>query len=302
MADVMVEAFPVLLAPAEFDRVLRGHGDTGTITLASDESISSQLLRAVHSQFPGSYSEEDDPCGSDGLPLRCQHETLWVVDPVDGTGDRRAFAGQDRPAARGYSILATLFDRGEIVTSLCARPAYGELWHFSPEAIRRFQVTGERLTQISFTPPTRASVANGVVRIGFRPAYPQTNFPESLLESASPYLGNGRRLQAVEVGGAGDAFAQLIEGKIDLLVSGKKTDWKVWDTAPFVLPLRRLGGQLTDYTNQELVRGPHDRDQWHTGGVIASLGCADAHRCFLQALEAARRADPALVFDPRRGA
>jgi len=299
MAEAMLKAFPTLLSPAAFDKVLRGHGDTGCITLASDESISAQLLRAVRPTFPGSYSEEEDPRNAQGQPQRCQHDTLWVVDPVDGSGDRRAFDGQDRPAARGYSILAALVERGKTAAGLCARPAYGEIWHFLPREIRRFEVTGETLTRVPFTPPVRPAVERGVVRIGFRPAYPQTNFPQELLHAASQHLGHGRRYEAVEVGGAGDAFSQLIEGKLDLVVSGKKTDWKVWDTAPFALALRTLGGRLTDYHDSDLTRGPHDLDQWHTGGVIASVGCADAHQAFLKALSAARSVDPTLVFDPR---
>ncbi len=299
MADAMVREFATLLLPPEFDRVIRGHGDTGTITLASDESISARLLRAVRREHPGSYSEEDDPSAEDGSPVRCQHSKLWVIDPVDGSGDRRAFAGQDRPAARGYSILATLYDRGEVVTSLCARPAYGELWHFSRNGIQRFRVEGETLSPLAFSSAGRSVERGGRIRVGVRPAYPQTNFPESLLLGAGQRCFGDFQFEPVEVGGAGDAFAQLIEGRIDLLVSGRKTDWKVWDTAPFVLPVQHLRGRLTDYQNRPLTRGPSALDQWHTDGVIASVGCERAHEAYLEALLEARALDPTLVFDPR---
>ena len=64
--------------------------------------------------------------------------------------------------------------------------------------------------------PTNANT----IRVNFRPAYPNTNFPDELLDKATQLSDNKFRFVQVEAGGAGDAFSRLIKGELDIVYSG----------------------------------------------------------------------------------
>src|SRR5688572_26023766 len=105
LSKLMLGGSAVLLQPADFDLVLYGHGDTGVITLGSDQSLSELYLRWARRLWPGSFSEEDDPIDPDGRPIRSQSNELVVFDPVDGSGDRK-YGTPGTPSGDGYSSLA----------------------------------------------------------------------------------------------------------------------------------------------------------------------------------------------------
>lgn len=292
MAERMVTGAELLLTDRARDVVLSGAGDTGTVTLGSDVSMSHYLLEEARQQYPGSFSEEDalDPTT---LPT---HEKYFLIDPIDGSGDRK-YGQPGTPSGDGYSVLSSFVMRDRVAAGMVHRPAYRQVLIGVEGKIYLYRVTADGKFQEQ--PFQREPKSDSVIRVNVRAAYPQTNFPKEFWKFVSAQ--SGIEVVEVETGGAGDSLARLVLGGtngLDIVYSGRKGDWKTWDTGPFEPMLQSLGGRLTDSTGQAL--GRHRRtDQWHATGVIASVGVTAAHNAVIQGIAEWNRTHEPLVFDPR---
>lgn len=311
-AYVMCRIGVKLNAVTEYDPIVFGGDDTGTMTRQSDLMIS----KVYHDHAAGlmrfAFSEESEkPEQLAGrIPRRVGQAQIMEYDEVDGTGDRKkAIGGKESASARGYTSLATFLENGVPVAGICVRPAHNELWIFSlDKGIELFSVSADG-TQIEPVVFKRADRPNAQeIRVNFRPAYhPETSFPERVFELAGELSGRRYRYVPVEAGGAGDCFCRLLRGDLDLVQSGTRTDWKSWDTDLFSIALAKLNGMLTDYCGDPLATNKAylDPDPWHTNGVLASLGIeADIHHHFQEAIMLCAkeyRADrkPSLFYDTR---
>jgi hypothetical protein len=310
LAEAMVPiAVKVLLDPPQFDFVKSGAGDTGEIVLASDLTLSQDYVRLAERAHVVGFTEEEDPRSERGVPHRIGAHIAYQFDPVDGSGDRRF--GQDQPgtaAAEGYTSLASIIENGEVTAGICIRPSnyHRQVWIFAPHGIELFSISPD-FQRLERRPFTREVPDTGnLIRVNRRPAYPQTNFPDDVLELASELSRGAFRYIWQDAGGAGDCFCRLVEGDLDIVVSGRRTDWKSWDTDPFSLGIKHLAGKMTRYDERPLDKvATRDLDLWHTGGVISSIGCADAHGHFCEALRiyeerSGMRDGRPLIYDPRR--
>lgn len=111
------------------EKVISGHGDTGTIVTDQDLQVSERLLRIARGYYPGSFSEENDPkVGRTFIRLlpRNRVKGIWMIDPIDGTGDRK-YGEVGSPERKGYSILSSFINpQGKIEASIVVRPAYNQ--------------------------------------------------------------------------------------------------------------------------------------------------------------------------------
>lgn len=308
----MIAASTTLLDHTEFDAILSGHGDTGTVTMQSDLTLNQQYLEYAASQGRFAFSEESDPKNSNGAPARLGQRFIDQRDPVDGSGDRK-FGAPGTASQMGFTSLASFVEDGVVTAGICIRPAHREAWLFHEQGIERYQIA-ENFRQMTRVPYSAADQQNisgdnrHEIRVNFRPAYPGTNIPESVLERASELSAGRYRFVYRESGGAGDSLCRLLTGDLDIVLSGRKTDWKSWDTDPFVPALRHFGtsGVMTSYQGDPLNRrADRDLDLWHTSGVIASIANREAHQ-FLCAAIIESRTDTSigkdgrpLIYDPR---
>lgn len=293
MAERMVSGAELLLRDRAHDVVLSGVGDTGTVTLVSDVSMSHYLLELARAKYPGSFSEED---ALDPTKL-APSEKYFLIDPIDGSGDRK-YGQPGTPSGDGYSVLNSFVAGDRSVAGTVYRPAYRQVLIGAEGKIHRYQV--DAAGKLQEQPFQRVGRSDGdPVRVNIRPAYPNTNFPEEFWQFVSAQA--GIEVVQVETGGAGDSLARLVlggAGGLDMVYSGRKGDWKTWDTGPFEPMLQTLSGRLTDTRGQPL--GGHRRtDQWHATGVMASIGVNEAHTAVVQAIAEWNRTHDPLVFDPR---
>jgi 3'-phosphoadenosine 5'-phosphosulfate (PAPS) 3'-phosphatase len=262
--------------------IYQAPGDVGSIQMSSDVDNSRILLGIARPKFGGSFSEEDDPQDEHGRYLRLRDDFIrqgfWMIDPVDGSGDRR-YGGPGTPERSGYSILAAHLRDGEVQSSIVVRPESvysrmltfknGEIFAHSTDSFfwqsnRQPIMQGYKVTEKS----RGVDNSNNEVRVNVRNAYSDVNFPPDFWKFAQNET--GIKFVPVRRGGAGDSLSELVLGGLDLVVA-RKGDWKAWDTGPFDPMIRTLGGKLTDCDNNPL--GGYNRpDLWHHRGVIASIG------------------------------
>lgn len=293
MTERMVTGAELLLTDRARDVVLSGADDTGTVTLGSDVSMSHYLLEQARKQYPGSFSEED---ALDPTALSADAK-YFLIDPIDGSGDRK-YGQPGTPSGDGYSVLSSFVVCDRVAAGMVYRPAYRQILIGAEGKVHIYQVsTDGKFQEQQFQ---RASKSDRVIRVNVRSAYPQTNFPKEFWQFVSAQ--SGIEIVEVETGGAGDSLARLVLGGthgVDIVYSGRKGDWKTWDTGPFEPMLQMLGGRLTDSTGQALGRYRRT-DQWHATGVVASVGVTAAHNAVIQAIAEWNRTHEPLVFDPRR--
>lgn len=291
MLMAMRETGQSLLGTRETDKEVSGSGDTGTVVLQSDLANSEYLLGVARKEYPGSFSEEDDPRFNGGLPSRLMHSNLWMVDPVDGTGDRK-YGKPGTASGDGYSILSTFLARDSAEIGIAVRPAHNSaIVHAEGETslVQLDSLLAHSLMRIIH--PRR----DGAVRVNVRPAYPKTHMPPDFWEYVEKF--SGITFKEAEAGGAGDSLSRLLLGNLDVVIA-RVGDWKAWDTGPFDKAIRSLGGRMTDGRGEKL-RGYREVDLWHRQGVIASILNGDAHDALVYAIKAYERDKKTSIIETR---
>jgi fructose-1,6-bisphosphatase/inositol monophosphatase family enzyme len=313
IADLMLDrVLPVLLDRPEDDRVLSGAHDTGTVVLKSDKDICKLFREFLSRMGEEGFSEELDPSvaiqnrsenQSVEVPTRLFQPKMVQVDPVDGSGDRK-YGSRGTPSGDGFTSLVSFIENRVAVGGICLRPAHGELWIFQRGAIELWKIAhdGKILERLPFMRPERDRDDN-VIKVNFRPAYPKANFPDEVLVAADSISGGALTFEAREAGGAGDSFCRLLKGELDIVTSGRTTDWKTWDTDPFAMAIAALGGCVCDYAGNPLRLSPsRDPQLVHLNGVFASIGVTRAAQLLRDAIDAANTPDQfgrPLVYDPK---
>ena len=276
MTIAMHEGAERFLSDRESDRVLEGEGDTGTIVAESDISMSTFLLRTAIGElgYPASFSEESEAkwakqaeAGDEPQRMQVGNGRLYVIDPVDGSGDRK-FGKPGTPSGDGYTSLTTRFGPNGSEIGIILRPAHGQTIITVDRTLHRqgrsgiifLHDEGDSHIRRWATPV----VPSRTLRVNVRPAYPQTHFPRGFWEFIGREI--GKDIEEVEAGGAGDSLSRLLLGELDLVHSGIKGDWKLWDTGPFTpapMHFANYNGLL------EFINHPTECDLWHRSGVLA---------------------------------
>lgn len=229
-------------------RVVSQTGDFGTIVTSVDLRASDVILNGLPDEkivglaahLPGSFSEE-----ADNPSARQNALDIWVVDPMDGSGDAKKLGISP-------TVLVTRFERKTIS------------WAFRPTSALIYDVVGDyaimtdgrevclgqadQSGEFRGVPLERRSdvLSDQIWRAPRRLSYPQksahTIFPAFFL--AGTKIG----WEGIEAGGAGLQSLQFIKRLVKLvsrescpafdalweidLLANFQPDWKIWDTGP----------------------------------------------------------------------
>ncbi len=230
MSSSLIEAVSAVLRFAAAEAVLPRYcslaaGDIeekapGELVTVADREAEAHIARGVAELVPGARFIGEEACARDpGLLDRIDEGAVWIVDPIDGTGN---FAAGRPP----FALMAALLKEGEIVAS----------WLYDPLADRMAVaelgsgawVDGERIR-------TSPDVPDGKELRGIISRF---SLPDAMrsgveaVEAEVPDIMPSRRC-------AGDEYPRIASGEKHFALYWRTL---VWDHAPGVLFLREAGG------------------------------------------------------------
>lgn len=182
-----------------------------------DQEVEAQLTIALQALLPGSTVVGEEQCAATPeLMERIDEGLVWLLDPVDGTGNFIAGTGP-------ISVMLALLENGETLASWMLEPLSGVMHH----AIKGGGAwrDGQRV----FADETRPLRGQGIVKTRFLPE----DFKQHLARTAPG--------QAFQAGSncAGDDYPQVVLADSEFALY-----WRVlpWDHAPGALFVREAGG------------------------------------------------------------
>ncbi len=268
MATVMKEASRIEIMP-RFGNATReekiGAGGKESVT-AADRGGSKYILQRRCLVRPGSFSEEDMD------DKRFLYDEAEEYDPVDGTDE--FIAGM----LDGFAMHGALVRRapGEnfyrSVGGVIYLPGRDKLWYSDGENVC-YEITGKTCDVHS---PNRERLRGWVRDLDIKKEAKGCDRYErvvNLVESMTQYYGQiGKRLgldvDIVPGGGSGASFADLLEGKINIILVGGHNS-KDWDIAMAEPIIRARGGFICDFAGKEYTY--NRRDVLNRGGYVASI-------------------------------
>ncbi|OCJ17815.1 3'(2'),5'-bisphosphate nucleotidase CysQ [Rhizobium sp. AC44/96] len=208
-----------------------GRSPVSAADFAANEKLET-ILRGARPQY-GWLSEETDDDG-----VRLSHETLFIIDPIDGT---RAFiAGQNL-----WCVSVAVVHRGRPVAGVLYAPALDEFYEATEGGIALRN--GKPIAVPSASEgPSRFAIAEDVLAA----------FPHGLRHSIE---------RVKHVPSLAYRIAMVADGRIDgTFVKRNSHDW---DLAAADLILERAGGRLVDLDGKPLV---YNRSQVSHGELCAA--------------------------------
>ncbi|HTV96431.1 MAG TPA: inositol monophosphatase family protein [Steroidobacteraceae bacterium] len=236
---------------------VRVKADESPVTEA-DVRCELAIREILEARFPahGFYGEETDPRDTAA-------ESLWLVDPIDGT---KAFV-------RGYPMFSTqiaLMRRGEIVLGVSSAPVYGEIAYAERGAGAYLNGEPIRVSAVSSIAAAALSAGN----LKSLAAGPQWPLYGRLVARLNRIRGYGDFLH----------YHLLASGKIDAVV---ETDVNILDIAACAAIVSEAGGRFTELGGAPITL--------RSNSVLASNG--RLHAALLEALDPS--APPAPPAAPR---
>ncbi len=216
--EIIADRFRKLDAGNPIERVVKGRGNYVTETdLAAEEAA----LSVIRAEFPDHrvLSEETSARVKDW-----DRGWLWVVDPVDGTGN----------FARGIPTFAfniALCQDGDPVLGLTSQPVTGE--EFFAERGEGLVVNG-----VPARVSTAASLPDALMGIGLGYDYDRAKKALRLLSDLWPGV-----LTIQNIGSAALGLAYAASGRFDVYVHQYLFPW---DMAAGVVQVREGGGVIID--------------------------------------------------------
>lgn len=227
-----------------------GAGPVTEADLAVNDLLHSEL-RGARPDY-GWLSEETEDNAA-----RLDRETLFIVDPIDGT---RSFVDGSSTWAHALAVV----HRGAVTAAVIYLPMRDLLY-------AAHQGGGATLNGAPITPSMRRALGGAEI-LAARPAFEPRHWPRGLPDVARAY----RPSLAYRM-------ALVAEGRFDAMLTFRPS-WE-WDIAAGDLILREAGARVSDRTGQPLrFNNPHPT----VNGVIASG--AGIHEPLLSALGQARPA------------
>jgi fructose-1,6-bisphosphatase/inositol monophosphatase family enzyme len=261
MVSIMKEATAQEILPrwgkVEVRAKNENYGFKDLVTQA-DIQASVYILNNIRPMFPGSYSEEQkfddrfDP----------KNTMLWQIDPVDGTQE---FCEGFK---EGYSCLAALLKKqanGTFfpVAGIIYLPALDTLWYSDGVGHVSFLVNGQPKALPTYS---RQELCG----------YQRKVAPSQRLERFYKELGDrlGINTKIVLSGGAGASIADLLSGKINLIIMNNNStkDWDIGMAEPII---KSLGGFICDFEGNEFTYNRQDTpglcEPYNMRGYIISI-------------------------------
>lgn len=217
---------------------VRTKADASPVTEADERA--EELIRATLSrQFPsyGFYGEE-------GGQHSMQAESVWLVDPIDGT---KSFV-RETPF---FSTQIALMRAGELVLGVSSAPAYGEITWAERGGGAYLNAKAVRVSAIAQL--SQAHVSTGNLRT---------------LTTGARWARLGALIRGVSrIRGYGDFvhYHLLARGALDVVI---ESDVSILDIAAVAVIVREAGGTFTDLAGAEV--------NLSTTSVLASNGLLHA--------------------------
>ena len=208
-------------------------GDESPVT-AADRAVETHLRAALEARFP-----EHGILGEEFAPVRPEADSVWVIDPIDGT----------RSFITGWPIWGTLLAltvAGRAVLGVVEMPALGERW---------VGVAGGGAWYSAHGAPWRRCAARACDRLAAARFY-----TTSLL-----YFDGAerRRIEAVAAachtprfGGDCYGYGLLADGHIDLVIENRLQPYDYLAIIPVV---EEAGGVITDWQGRPLTMASDGR-------------------------------------------
>jgi len=265
--------------------------DHGMIVTEADRKVSQYLLEGgienipgIRTQYPGSFSEEDD------TPERLQSTEIYQIDPLDGTGDMVDTYQGSRvvcPTTLVSKLERTSTDQNFTPVSGLIFEVLNQFALVSDgDRIGLYQFQDGKVKEIDYELTEHPfKIFSEPIKINRRPSYPQLTFDGPFID----YLkSQGLNIEQTNMGGAGtfalQFFRNYIQPKQEIkgfselepLTIGfnAQPDWKTWDTDAtevianaLNLPQRTdiYGNDLTANASRDTLQQMH-----HTRGYILS--------------------------------
>lgn len=204
-----------------------GDGDFDPVTQA-DRQAESAMRSAIEARFP-----DHGILGEEFGSVRTDAETVWVLDPIDGTG---AFIC----GLPLWGVLIGVRHKGQPALGMIAQPYLDE----------RFCGNG-----------ATASFRHGTSEVPMK-TRPCTDLSQATLSTTSPDLFNPgllarfqhlrSQVRLCRYGYDCYAYAMLAMGRIDCIV---ESDLKAFDIEPIVPIIEGAGGRVTNFSGGSVVGG-----------------------------------------------
>ena len=228
MAEAAADAAGAIIRPCfRAPLAVEAKGDESPVTIA-DRDAEAALRALILSHFPahGVMGEEHGTVNADA-------ETLWVLDPIDGT---RAFI-TGRPL---FGTLIGVLHRGVPVLGVIDQPVTGERWIGLAGQPTRFR------GPFGGAPGTRRCPTLAEAELS-------CTSPDMFTPETAPRFA---RLKAaakrVTWGGDCYAYGLLALGLVDVVVDDTM---RPWDWAALVPVVEGAGGRVTDWSGRPLAPG-----------------------------------------------
>nr|MBC7246125.1 inositol monophosphatase [Chloroflexota bacterium] len=199
----------------------------GDLTTHVDQEAEEIIVRVIRQIFP-----DHDFLGEEGHSAHCEAESLWVIDPLDGTRNYSVgipwFCTSIALAVKGRAILGVIYDpvRGETFYAEAGKGAY-----FNGQAIRCSKKT---------------NMERAIAAIGFLPARHKENpgLALPMLTRLHPMIEATRIMGAAALN-----LAYVASGRVEISFHDRVS---AWDILAGALLIEEAGGTATDFAGRPI--------------------------------------------------
>ncbi|MBI2579569.1 MAG: hypothetical protein HYW27_01570 [Candidatus Aenigmarchaeota archaeon] len=213
-------------------------GDFDKTVTAADMETSSFLLDSCRERFPGSFTEEDMD------DRRFEHDTLWSIDPLDGTDEFRR-------GREGFGIQAALLERkngGYFPAAGFLYLPVRKTFVYATQSEGPFVDDGHVIREI------KVPISRNIT--GFQR---EIDISKELDEFYKFMRKKGYEVNSMNIGGACASVAQMLLGSpYPNLYICPRPYTKEWDTSPFENMIARAGGFISDLYGNQFTYNRHD--------------------------------------------
>jgi fructose-1,6-bisphosphatase/inositol monophosphatase family enzyme len=199
----------------------------GEVVTVADRATEERLTHGLRALIPTAQfvAEESWNLGAADFASLAGADTVWVVDPLDGTAN---FASGQTT----FAVMVALLHRGEAVASWIHAPA--DDWTVVAQAGAGAYLDGQRL---HVSEQTALSAMHGAIHDHFMPLELRQH-----VAAAVPSIG-----QSSTTGCAAHEYVKIARGAKDFVLYYRTLPW---DHAPGVLVVQEAGGIVQHYDSQ----------------------------------------------------
>ena len=225
-------------------------GNFRTTTKTDDSPVtdadfkSNEIIKKILSKTDYSILSEEDIDD----PKRLSENTIWVIDPLDGTSDYIDKTGE-------FTIMISLIKNNEPILGVISWPTEKTLF-VAQKGSGAFRYSNNEWTKISVSKISDLSLCRTV---GSRHhlTYKEKNFIEKLGIVNFTSIGSSLKVGKISSGEA-DAYITTTD------------KMKEWDSAASHCIVHEAGGKMTDMLGNDISY--NNRDVYHHNGILVTNG------------------------------